>query len=129
MELLFNEPSPIPLHAFAAMIAIVLGGIQLYMKKGGKIHKLLGRIWIGLMLVVSISSFWIHDIRLWGLFSPIHILSAWTIFSCGMGIYFARVGKIKAHKYTMVSMYFLALILTGAFTLLPGRLMNQIIFG
>ena len=129
MMILFNEPSPIPLHAIAAMIAIVLGGIQLYMKKGGKIHKLLGRVWIGLMLVVSISSFWIHDIRLWGLFSPIHILSAWTIFSCGMGIYFARVGKIKAHKVTMVSMYFLALILTGAFTLLPGRVMNTIIFG
>ena len=129
MMILFNEPSPIPLHAIAAMIAIGLGGIQLYMKKGGKIHKLLGRVWIGLMLVVSISSFWIHDIRLWGLFSPIHILSAWTIFSCGMGIYFARVGKIKAHKVTMVSMYFLALILTGAFTLLPGRVMNTIIFG
>ena len=34
-----------------AMIAIILGGIQLSMKKGGAIHKLLGRIWVGLMMI------------------------------------------------------------------------------
>ena len=45
MTLLFNEAHPIPLHAIIAMIAIILGGIQLSMKKGGAIHKLLGRIW------------------------------------------------------------------------------------
>ena len=45
MTLLFNETHPIPVHAIMAMIAIILGGIQLSMKKGGTIHKLLGRIW------------------------------------------------------------------------------------
>ncbi len=129
MMILFNEPSPIPLHAVAAMIAIVLGAIQLYMKKGGMLHKMLGRIWVGLMLAVSISSFWIHEIKLWGLYSPIHLLSVWTIISCGMGVYFARAGKIKSHKVTMVLMYVFALILTGLFTLMPGRVMHQIVFG
>ncbi len=129
MMILFNEPSPIPLHAIAALIAIVLGGIQLYMKKGGMMHKVLGHLWIGLMLMVSVSSFWIHEIMLWGRFSPIHLLSLWTIFSCGIGIYFARAGKIRLHKITMVSMYFFALILTGFFTLMPGRVMHQIVFG
>lgn len=129
MTILFNEAQPIPLHAIAAMIAIILGGIQLSMKKGGKLHRRLGWIWVSLMLIVSFSSFWIHEIKLWGLYSPIHLLSLWTIFSCGMAIYFVRVGKIKWHKITMVSMYFFALILTGFFTLLPGRVMHQIIFG
>ena len=49
MTLLFDQTHPIPLHAIMAMIAIILGGIQLSMKKGGTIHKLLGRIWVALM--------------------------------------------------------------------------------
>ena len=44
MTLFLNQTQPIPFHAILAMIAIILGGIQLSMKKGGAIHKLLGRI-------------------------------------------------------------------------------------
>ena len=36
MEPLFNETQPIPFHAMAAMLAIVIGAIQFSMKKGGK---------------------------------------------------------------------------------------------
>ena len=129
MTLLFNEAHPIPLHAIIAMIAIILGGIQLSMKKGGAIHKLLGRIWVGLMLIVAISSLFIHEIKLWGAYSPIHLLSLWTIFSLGLGIYFVRVGNIKRHKQVMIALYFFALILTGFFTLYPGRIMHQILIG
>ena len=129
MTLLLNQTNPIPLHAIMAMIAIILGGIQLYMKKGGAIHKLLGRIWVGLMLIVAISSLFIHEIKLWGAYSPIHLLSLWTIFSLGLGIYFVRVGNIKRHKQVMIALYFFALILTGFFTLMPGRAMHQILIG
>ena len=129
MALLFNETHPIPLHAIMAMIAIILGGIQLFMKKGGVIHKLLGRIWVSLMLIVVISSIFIHEIKLWGAYSPIHLLSLWTIFSLGLGIYLVRVGNIKRHKQVMIALYFFALILTGFFTLMPGRVMHQIFFG
>ena len=129
MEVLLNESQPIPLHAIAAMIAIILGGIQFYMKKGGATHKLLGRVWVGLMLIVSFSSFFIHEIKLWGAYSPIHLVSLWTIFSVGLAIYFVRVGKIKRHKQAMLALYVFALIITGLFTLLPGRTMNQVVFG
>jgi len=129
MDILLNEPQPVPLHAIAAMIAIILGGFQLSMKKGGIIHITLGRIWVGLMLAVAFSSFFIHDIRLWGAYSPIHLLSIWTIFSVGLALYFVRVGNIRRHKQVMIALYVFALILTGFFTLLPGRVMNQVVFG
>ena len=129
MSILFAKAHPIPLHAIAAMIAIILGGIQLYMKKGGTIHKFLGRAWVGLMLIVSVSSFFIHEIKLWGAYSPIHLLSIWTIFSLGLAIYFVRVGNIKRHKQVMLALYGFALILTGFFTFMPGRVMHQIVFG
>ena len=129
MSILFAKTHPIPLHAIAAMIAIILGGVQLYMKKGGTIHKFLGRAWVGLMLIVSVSSFFIHEIKLWGAYSPIHLLSIWTIFSLGLAIYFVRVGNIKRHKQVMLALYGFALILTGFFTFMPGRVMHEIAFG
>ena len=129
MEPLFNEAQPIPFHAMAAMLAIVIGAIQFSMKKGGIKHKALGYIWVSLMLFVSISSFFIHEIKLWGNYSPIHLLRIWTIFSVGLAIYFVRVGNIKRHRQVMIALYGFALILTGLFTLLPGRAMNQVMFG
>ena len=129
MTLLLNQTNPIPLHAIMAMIAIILGGIQLSMKKGGPIHKLLGRIWVALMLIVAITSFFIHETKMWGDYSPIHLLSLWTIFILGVGVYYARVGNIKRHKQVMIATYFFALILTGFFTLYPGRIMHQILIG
>ena len=129
MSILFAQAQPIPLHAVAAMAAIILGGLQFYMKKGGILHKLIGRTWIGLMIVVSVSSFFIHKIELWGAYSPIHLLSAWTIFSLGLAIYYVREGNIKRHKQVMIALYGLALLLTGLFTLMPGRVMHQIVFG
>jgi uncharacterized membrane protein len=129
VTLLFNETQPIPLHAIMAIVAVILGGIQLSMKKGGSIHKLLGRIWVGLMLIVAISSFFIHEIKLWGAYSPIHLLSLLTIFTLGVGIYYVRVGNVKRHKQTMITLYFFALIVAGFFTLYPGRIMHQILIG
>ena len=129
MSILFAQAQPIPLHAVAAMAAIILGGVQFYMKKGGILHKLIGRTWIGLMVVVSVSSFFIHKIELWGAYSPIHLLSVWTIFSLGLAIYYVRVGNIKRHKQLMIALYGFALVLTGLFTLMPGRVMHQIVFG
>ena len=127
--LLFSQTHPIPLHAIAAILAIIVGGMQLYMNKGGATHKLLGYVWVGLMLIVSVSSFFIHEIKLWNAYSPIHLLSAWTIFSLGLAIYYVRVSNIKRHKQVMIMIYGFALVLTGFFTFMPGRVMHQIVFG
>lgn len=129
MELLFLEAKPIPSHAITALLAVIIGGIQLASAKGTRQHQVLGYLWVSMMMYVSISSFFISEIQLWGAFSPIHLLSAWTVFTLCTGVYFARLGNIKAHQWNMVLLYVLALILTGLFTLLPGRVMGQMVFG
>ena len=127
--LLLSQTHPIPIHAIAAMLAIILGGMQLYMNKGSTTHKLLGYVWVGLILIVSVSSFFIHEIKLWNIYSPIHLLSAWTIFSLGLAIYYVRISNIKRHMQVMIMIYGFALVLTGFFTFMPGRVMHQIVFG
>ena len=129
MELLFLETRPIPSHAITALLAVIIGAIQLASGKGTMQHRVLGYLWVSMMMYVSISSFFIAEIQLWGTYSPIHLLSAWTVLTLCTGVYFARVGNIKAHQLNMQLLYGLALILTGLFTLLPNRVMGQIVFG
>jgi len=125
--LLGAEP-PIPLHVICAIAALSIGAIQISMRKGTFVHVFLGRVWVALMMVVAMSSFFIYELKVWGNYSPIHLLSAWTVISLAAGIYFARKGDIKRHKLVMTLLFYLALVLTGAFTLLPGRLMHTMIF-
>ena len=121
--------SPIPLHAYAAFLAVVLGGVQLLRPKGRKSHRYLGYSWVALMLIVSVSSFWIHSLKVVGLFSPIHLLSIFTIWSLFEAIRSVKVGNIKRHQRMMKLLYLLALLVTGIFTLLPGRIMYLVLFG
>ena len=129
MDALLNAASPIPSHAFAAMGAVLIGGAQMVLKKGTLRHRMAGWIWVSLMAYVAISSFFISETRMWGAYSAIHLLSIWTIVSLCVAVFMARAGHITQHKYWMGSLYVLALIVTGLFTLWPGRIMHEVLFG
>ena len=80
------------------------------------------------MAMVALSSFFIYEIRLFGLFIPIHLLSVMTLCFLYLGVRAARTSQIIRHRKIMTYSYLLALIVTGLFTLLPGRLIHQIFF-
>ena len=120
---------PTPSHALAAIGAVVLGGVQLVSPKGIARHRTLGWAWIGLMTCVAVSSFFISELRLWGAFSPIHLLSFWTLLSLVVVLYHARQGNICQHKIWMALLCILALLLTSIFTLWPGRVVHGLLFG
>ena len=125
---LLIQSSPIPTHAIAAMLAVILGAWQLFSKKGNATHRYVGYIWVLLMLYVSISSFWIHTIKVFGLFSPIHLLSIFTIWTLYKSVQAARQKNITKHKKMMKLLYVLGLLITGLFTFLPNRTMHEVFF-
>lgn len=129
IDLFLGAPALIQLHAVLAATAIILGGVQLAAPKGTPTHRLLGRVWVASMAVVALSSFFIHEIRMFGLFSVIHLLSVLTLVTLWQAIRLVRRGDIARHRKAMIRLYVLALIITGAFTLLPGRLMYKVFFG
>ena len=126
---LISASPPIPLHALAALVAALLGALQLWGPKGTRNHRMLGYIWVGLMAFVAASGFFIHVLRLVGPFSPIHLLSAVTLVSLWYAVRAARRGNIGQHRRIMVALFWMALVLTGAFTFLPGRVMHQVVSG
>ena len=126
---LLDAAPAIPLHAFAAMAAFVLGIVQLAAPKGTLPHRTLGWIWVALMAVVAISSFWIHQIRLFGPWSPIHLLSILTPVMLVLGVVYARRHNVRGHRITKISVFAGALIVAGLFTFVPGRIMHAVVFG
>ena len=129
MDGLLSAAMPIPSHTGLALLAVVIGGAQLVLTKGTSVHRLLGWLWVTLMTYVAISSFFISTIQTWRGFSPIHLLSVWTLLSLVIGVYHARAGNIRQHQRWMVTLYVLALLVTGLLTLWPGRLMHEAFFG
>lgn len=125
---LINASPAIQLHAVAALALIPLTVLQFWRPKRGLSHRTIGWAWVVLMLVTAISSFWIHSIRLVGPFSPIHILSVITLVSLVLGIRARRQGRIMAHRGHMVGIA-IGWAAAGLFTLLPGRVMYQVVFG
>ena len=124
------EASPaIQIHVAAATAAMLLGAAILFRRKGDGAHRTAGRLWVGLMAVVCLSSFFIWTIRMAGPFSPIHLLSAGTLYALVKGVGYARMRDIAAHRRTMQITYGAALVITGLFTLLPGRIMHEVFFG
>jgi uncharacterized membrane protein len=119
----------IPIHAFAAMAAFLLGVVQLAAPKGTLPHRTLGWIWVALMAVVALSSFWIHQIRLWGPWSPIHLLSIFTLVMLPLGVWQAHRHRVADHRRIMILLFSGALVIAGLFTLLPGRIMHAVVFG
>jgi uncharacterized membrane protein len=126
---LLEASGTIPLHAFAAMAAFALGIVQFAAPKGTLPHRTVGWIWVGLMAVVAASSFWIHEIRLLGPWSPIHLLSIFTLIMLPPAVIHAMRHRVKDHRKAMVSLFTGALVIAGLFTFWPGRIMHAVLFG
>ena len=114
------------IHLLTVIPALPLGAWLLVRRKGDRLHKALGRIWAAMMLVTAASSFGLHYVTA-GL-SPIHALSALVLVSVPLAVRNARRGRIAAHKRAMTIVY-ASLVIAGAFTFLPGRLLGQWLLG
>jgi len=129
LQPLLAAPIVIQAHAFAALGAFLLGIIQLAGVKGNLSHRVLGWIWVGMMAFIAVSSFWIHQIKMWGDWSPIHLLSVFTLLMLCLGVLAARRRKIRRHSKIMKGTFVGALVVAGAFTFFPGRIMYDVLFG
>ena len=129
MQGFLAAPILIQLHAIAAIAALVLGAVQFLRPKGTGPHRLIGWFYVLAMAFVAGSSFFIHTICQAGGFSVIHLLSAVTLIALPRLVILARRHRIAAHRRLAIMLYVFALLLAGAFTLVPGRLMHDVVFG
>jgi uncharacterized membrane protein len=106
------------------LAAILLGTFVMTQTKGSPRHRLLGRIWVSLILLTAVSSFWLQSE---GHFSWIHLLSVWIIVSMGIAVHAIRQQNVQRHLRFMRGSY-VSLLVAGAFTLLPFRRLGNLLW-
>ena len=133
--------SIIYVHAFFALAAVPVGLYIFFKKKGTNQHRFIGRVWVSFLLIVSVTALFITSPMTDTIFNPrfyswIHLLIPYTIGALIYSIYSIRQCKktrLKKHKNahmrSMIGLYFGALVVAGAFTLMPGRIFHEILFG
>jgi uncharacterized membrane protein len=129
LEPLLHASPVIQIHAAFATLALLLGALQLFRKKGDPVHRRVGTVWVVLMAIVAGSGLFIWTIRVWGPFSPIHLLSIFVLVMLWRGVAAARRHDIATHMKTMQGTYLFGLIITGLLTFVPGRIMYRTAFG
>ena len=111
-------------HMLAALAAALAGTFTLAARKGTRLHRFSGRLWVMLMVVAVLLSF---GIRTSGHFSWIHLLSVGTLLVIGRALLAVRRGNIRTHRYAMTGAY-AGLLIAGIFTLMPDRRLGYLVW-
>jgi len=130
------QMSPIiAIHMSAALGAVVLGPVALWARQGAKqrprLHRAFGYAWVTLMLATAISALFIRDHKLPNIdgFTPIHLLVPVVFFSLFGAFWMLAHGNLGGHARIMRRLYVLGCIVTGFFTLVPGRYLGDLVWG
>ena len=120
------------LHLATVAPAAMLGTYLIFWAKGTATHRLLGKIYMILMLITALASLFIPAMvgpQFIDHFGWIHMLSLLVLASVPRAYYAARKHNVVSHKFSMAGVYFGGILVAGGFTLAPGRYLNQLFFG
>lgn len=129
LDPILDSGPAIQLHTVAALLAFSIGLVQFAGPKGTTVHRILGWTWAVSMAIVAVTAFFIHELRVVGDWSPIHILAVVTLVTLPGAVAAARAHRVHVHKKAMTSLFLFALIVAGIFTLWPGRILHAVLFG
>ena len=115
-------------HIFTILIAVTLTPVMLLRRRGDRLHRRLGWIWVSAMGLTAALTFGIRGLNS-GSLSLIHILSAWTLIQVPLIVWSARTHNVARHRGAVRGMVAGALIIAGIFTFPFDRLMGHWLFG
>jgi uncharacterized membrane protein len=118
----------VQIHLVSVLIAFAIGTWMMVRPKGTTPHKALGRLYVALMVVSALSTFWIRGLG-HGSLSFLHLLSIFVLLALPSAVVMARLGRVRGHRYTMIGVYLGGIWIAGLLTLLPGRLLHRAVFG
>jgi uncharacterized membrane protein len=122
------QPLVIQAHILAALATVGLGAVMMLSRKGARFHRRAGWLWAALMAGVALTSLFIVGAN-GDKWSYIHIASGWALVLLPIALVAARRHNVATHRRAMMGLYFGILLIAGALTFLPGRLMWRLFFG
>ncbi len=129
---ILNASLAIKVHLATVLPAFALGAYLLvFSKKGAPHHRVIGYIYLALMTITAIAAIFVHEVNSEGFLglSPIHLFVPLTFWSVHQAIDGARNHRLNQHRGAMIGLFFGGLIIAGALTFLPGRVMHAVFIG
>lgn len=120
------------LHLATVLPAFVIGALQFFKRKGTPSHRLLGRIYMLLMLATAVITLTMPaevGPRLLEHFGFIHAFSFLALVNVPIAYVAARRGNLRVHRAAMLGLYFGGILIAGAFAFSPGRMLHAWLFG
>jgi uncharacterized membrane protein len=123
----------IAIHMSAAIAATFTGPVALWARRGRtqhpRLHRAFGYAWVTLMVVTAVSALFIRDFKLPNLagYTPIHLLIPATFIGLAVAFGYLARRNIAGHRRAMQFTYIAACIVAGGFTLMPGRLLGDLL--
>ena len=124
----------IAFHMSCAIAATAIGPIALWARRSGAarpaLHRAAGYAFVLLMLCTAISAFFIRDFKRFNFagFTPVHLLIPLTLVALFGAFWHLRHKRIDQHRRIMRKVYFGACVAAGLFTLVPGRLLGDLLW-
>jgi uncharacterized membrane protein len=118
-------------HLATILPAFVIGTYMMASRKGSPLHRALGKTYMILMLVTAVISLFMGAVvgpRLFNHFGFIHLFSFLVLYSVPSAYFAARSHNVKKHRNSMIGLYVGGLLIAGAFTFTPGRLLYTWLF-
>ena len=129
LSLVGQAPLAVKIHLVTVIPAFFIGTWLIFFStKGARVHRALGVLYLALMSITAITALFIHVIHP-GHLSLIHLFIPLTLGGVTATIVALKRGNIAGHKRSMIALYVGALLIAGAFTFLPDRLMYGVFFG
>lgn len=114
-------------HLGTIILALALTPVMLLRRRGDRLHRRLGWLWVTSMMATALLSFNLRLIND-GAFSLVHILSAWTIIQVPLIVWHARAHRAARHRSAVHGMVIGALLIAGFFTFPFDRLLGHWLF-
>ncbi len=128
LDVFLQAPWVVQLHASCAILALLVGLMQWFGPKGLLPHRMLGVLFVALILVVVVTALFIRNI-FDGWFSPVHLFIPLAL----VGLWGLVRGYVRKdahrHGHAAKGLLFGALLIPGIFAFIPGRLMFAVVFG
>jgi uncharacterized membrane protein len=129
LDLLWQASLMIKLHLATVLPAFAIGTWLIFFStKGARLHRLLGALYLALMTVTAVTTFFVRRLSS-GELSLIHLFIPLTLFGIFGALWNVRRGNIRGHRNAMLGLYFGGILIAGGLTLLPGRLLHRAFFG
>jgi len=128
MALFDRLPPVIKIHLVGALLAIVLGGVLMTVRKGRTFHRVAGWVWVSLVSVVAGSTLFITELN-HGSWSLLHLFTGWTLLVLPLGVMWAKRHNVAKHRRTMMGLFYGGFAINLVIAFIPGRTLWMMVFG